>query len=300
MRIAVAGSTGVLGRSLLPALRERGHEVLGISRSASGDDSAAADVHDRDAVVATVSAWRPDVIVHAATAIPDDVDPRRAVEQFEPTNRLRTEGTANLLAAAEAAGGARLVAESVAFMARPGAGLASEDVPLRDEPGDVMERIAAPLGELERMTVEAGGTVLRYGLFYGSGTAYAADGSIGARVGRGRIPILTRSGEPGRSSFIEVSDAARATVAAIEREATGIFHIVDDEPAPAAEWISGLAEALGATPPRRLPAWVARPMVGAYGIEFMCGLRGASNARAKAELGWAPSFASWREGFRDA
>ena len=183
-------------------------------------------------------------------------------------------------------------------MARPGAGPASEEVPLRDAPGDVMEPIVAALGALERTTLEAGGAVLRYGLFYGPGTAYAADGAIGSMVASRRMPILSRPGEPGHSSFIHFEDAARATVAAIERRAKGVFHIVDDEPAPASEWIPGLAAALGAKAPMRLPAWLARPMIGAYGVEFMCGLRGASNTRAKAELGWSPSPASWREGFR--
>ena len=269
-----------------------------MSRSASGEGSIAIDVLDRDAVVTFAADWKPEVVVHAATAIPDDIDPKRAVEQFEPTNRLRIEGTDNLRAATEAAGGAHLISESVAFMARPGAGLASEEVPLRDEPGDVMEPIAAALGSLERTTLEAGGAVLRYGLFYGPGTAYAADGAIGSMIAKRRMPILTRSGEPGRASFIHFEDAARATVAAIERRATGVFHVVDDDPAPASEWIPGLAAAIGAKPPMRLPAWLARPIIGAYGVEFMCGLRGASNARAKAELGWTPSPSRWREGFR--
>ena len=183
--------------------------------------------------------WRPEAILHLATAIPPAVDSRRAVEQFGPTNRLRTEGTRNLVAAAEAAGGARLIAQSIAFMSRPGEGLASEDDPLRDGPGDVMEGIAAPVAELERLTIAAGGTVLRFGWFYGPDTGFAADGGFGSAARAGKLPILTKRGRTSTFSFIHVDDAAAALVAALDHDVSGIFNIVDDEPAPNTEWLPG-------------------------------------------------------------
>ena len=214
MRVAVAGATGVLGRATLPALREAGHEVRGFARSVpeGRPDLVSLDLFDRDALLELARDWRPEAILHIATAIPPAVDPRRAVEQFGPTNRLRTEGTANLVAAAEAAGGARLISESIAFMNLPGEGLAGEEDPLRDRPGDVMEPIATPVAELERRTVEAGGTVLRFGWFYGPGTGLAADGGLGRAVAARKLPILTRRGRSSTFSFIHVSDAAAALV----------------------------------------------------------------------------------------
>ena len=299
MRVAVAGATGVLGRAALPALRDAGHEVRGFARSVpeDRDDLVSLDLFDRDALLKLAREWQPEAILHIATAIPPAVDPRRAVEQFGPTNRLRTEGTANLVAAAEAAGGARLIAESIAFMNRPGEGLAGEEDPLRDQPGDIMEPIATAVAELERRTVDAGGTVLRFGWFYGPGTGLAADGGLGRAVAERKLPILTRRGRSSTFSFIHTSDAAAALVAAVGRDVSGVFNIVDDDPATAAEWMPALAAAYGGKPPRRLPAWLARPMAGAYGVAFMTELRGASNVKAKAELGWAPSIPSWREGF---
>ncbi len=255
------------------------------------------DLFDRDAVVAFARDWRPDAIVHIATAIPAEIESRKAVEQFEPTNRLRTEGTRNLIAAAEAAGGARLVAQSIAFMNRPGPGPAREEDALRIEPGDVLEPVAASVAELERLTLAADGIVLRFGQFYGPGTAFAADGGIGGAIKARKMPILTRRGRTSTFSFIHVTDAAAAIVAALGTDTRGIFNIVDDEPAPTTECLPLLASALGAAPPRRLPAWLARPVAGAYGVEFMTGLRGAANDKAKAELAWTPSIPSWRVGF---
>ena len=297
MRVAVAGATGVLGRSAMPALRAAGHEVRGFSRSGGGADLAALDVFDREALLGFAADWGPEAILHLATAIPPAVDSRRAVEQFGPTNRLRTEGTRNLVAAAEAAGGARLIAQSIAFMSRPGDGLASEQDPLRDGPGDVMEGIAAPVAELERLTIAAGGTVLRFGWFYGPDTGFAADGGLGSAARAGKLPILTKRGRTSTFSFIHVDDAAAALVVALDNDVSGIFNIVDDEPAPNTEWLPALAAAYGGKPPRRLPAWLARRRVGAYGIATMTELRGAANAKAKAQLGWEPRIPSWRQGF---
>ncbi len=289
----------MLGRAALPALAAAGHEVRGFARTTPADraDLVTVDIFDRDAVVAFAREWRPEAILHIATAIPATINPRHAIEQFAPTNRLRTEGTRNLLAAAEAAGNAWLVAQSIAFVSRPGPGLASEEDPLRDQPGDVMEPIVAPVAELERLTLGCGGTVLRFGQFYGPGTAYAADGGIGSMAATGKLPILTRRGDSSVFSLVEVGDAATAIVATLAGGARGIFNIVDDDPAPVTEWLPALAAARGGRPPRRLPAWLARPMVGAYGVEFMTGLRGASNGKARDELGWRPSIPSWRQGF---
>ncbi|MEZ5156608.1 MAG: NAD(P)-dependent oxidoreductase [Solirubrobacterales bacterium] len=300
MRVAVAGATGVLGRACLPLLREHGHEVRGFARNvpAGSEDLVAVDLLDRDAVVGFAREWRPEAILHLATAIPHDLEPRRAVEQFAPTNRLRTEGTRNLIAAADAAGDAWLIAESIAFMSAPGSGPADEQVPLRNREDDVLAPIVAPVAELERLTLDAGGTVLRFGQLYGPGTAFARDGGIGAMAAAGRMPVLTRHGRSSVFSMLHTGDAATAIAATLRTGARGIFNVVDDDPAEVAEWLPVLADALGGRTPRRLPAWLARPLVGAYGVAYMCELRGASNAKARRELGWEPSIASWREGFR--
>ncbi len=299
MRIAVAGATGVLGRAVMPRLREAGHEVRGFARRPpeGAGELVALDLLDRDAVVAFAAEWRPEAILHLATAIPADLEPRKAIAQFGPTNRLRTDGTRNLVAAAEAAGGAWLIGQSIAFVNVPGPGLADEETPLRDDPGDVLSLTAAPVAELERLTLGAGGTVLRFGQFYGPGTAFASDGAMGAGAATGKLPVITRHGRSSVFSLIHVDDAAAALVATLRSGARGVFDIVDDEPAEAREVLPVLAAARGGRRPLRVPAWLARPIAGAYGIAFMCDLRGASNAKAKAELGWQPSIPSWREGF---
>ena len=305
MRVFVAGATGAIGRFLLPQLRERGHDPIAMTRSperareleADGVEAVAADALEHDAVVAAVRNARPDAVVHQLTAIPAQVNPRRLGKQFEQTNRLRTEGTRNLLAGAEAAGAERFVAQSVAFMYEPaGDGVKHEDSPLyRDAPKAFRATVEA-LTELERAVGEAGGTVLRYGYFYGAGTAYAADGSIADQVRARRFPVIGDGS--GLFSFIHVRDAAEATMAALERGEGGVFNVVDDEPAPVREWLPAYAEALGAPPPRRVATWVARLAVGGYGAAVMTRMRGASNERAKERLGWRPGHASWRQGFR--
>lgn len=299
MRVAVAGATGVLGRAVMPRLRAAGHEVRGFARRPPVDapDLVPLDLLDRDAVVAFAAEWRPDAILHIATAIPADLDPRHAVEQFGPTNRLRREGTRNLVAAAEAAGGAWLIGQSIAFVNVPGPGLADEETPLRDDPGDILSLAAGPVAELERLTLGTGGTVLRFGQFYGPGTAFAPDGGMSLGAAAGKLPVLTRHGRSSVFSLIHVDDAADAVVAVLRVGARGVFNVVDDEPADAGAVLPVLAAARGGRRPRRIPAWLARPVAGAYGVAFMCDLRGASNAKAKAELGWEPSIPSWREGF---
>jgi len=301
MRVAVAGATGVLGRAAMPALRAAGHEVRGFARSpGDAEDVVALDLLDREGVVALAREWRPEAIVHLATAIPKEAGRGNVAAQFAATNRLRTEGTEILIDAAGAAGGARLIAQSIAFVNVSGEGPAGEDVPLRDDPADPLSAAAAPIAELERLTLGAGGAVLRFGQLYGPGTMFAADGGFGRLAARGRMPILHRHGHSSTFSFVHADDAATAIVAVLATGATGVFNVVDDEPATVDEWLPVFAAARGGPRPRRLPAWVARPMAGAYGIAFMTDLRGASNARAKAELGWTPSIPSWREGFTAA
>lgn len=298
MRVAVAGATGVLGRATMPALRAAGHEVRGFARSAAGAEAVdALDLLDRDAVLAFAADWRPEAIVHLATAIPKEAGRRDMSGQFAATNRLRTEGTRILVDAAEVAGGARLLSQSIAFVSRRGEGPASEEVPLRDDPADPMTAAAAPIAELERLTLAAGGTVLRFGQLYGPGTMFATDGSFGRMAARGRMPIVHRGGRTSTFSFIHCDDAASAAVAALASGVSGVFNVVDDEPATVAEWLPVLAAALGGRRPRRLPAWLVRPLVGAYGVAFMTDLRGAANAKARAELGWRPQVPSWRAGF---
>lgn len=300
MRVAIAGATGVLGRAAIPALRAAGHDVRGFARRAPEDDPelVSLDLLDRDAVLRLARDWRPEALVHLATAIPENIRPRGVDRQFAATNRLRTEGTRNLVAAAREAGARRFVAQSISFAVAPGPGLAAEDAPLWTE--RPMSGIAAAIAELERLTVEeAGGVALRFGLLAGRGTAYSAGGAIGGAAARGMLPILHRRGAEATSSFLHPADAASAILAAVERDVSGVFNIVDDEPAKASEWVPALAEARGAKRrPMRIPASLVRPLIGAYGVAFMAEMRGASNAKAKRELGWEPRI-GWREAFAE-
>jgi nucleoside-diphosphate-sugar epimerase len=307
VRVLLAGATGAIGAPLVRMLLADGHEVIGMTRSpesaqrlrAAGAHAEIADALDARAVLGAVSHARPDALVNQLTAIPRRLDPRKIVRDFAMTDRLRTEGTRNLVAAAGAAGGARVLSQSIAFAYAPGppGRVHDESDPIISDPPKQYRRSAAAIAELERTTLEAGGAVLRYGYFYGAGTSISAEGSLGEEVARRRLPIVGGGG--GVWSFIQIEDAARATVDALTREATGVYNVVDNEPAPAREWIPALAEALGAKPPRRVPAWLARPLAGEYGLLTMMRAQGASNARARAKLGWTPRYASWREGFRE-
>ncbi|HWG09065.1 MAG TPA: NAD(P)-dependent oxidoreductase [Solirubrobacteraceae bacterium] len=306
MRVFVAGATGAIGAPLVRLLIAGGHEVTGMTRSpakaqalrVAGAEPAVADGLDADAVMRAVSQARPDAVVHELTSIPPSLDPRKIARDFELTDRLRTEGTRNLLAAARAAGATRVVAQSVAFAYAPGppGTVHVETDSLVTNPPKQFERSAAAIAELERAVLGAGGLVLRYGYFYGPDTSIARDGSLGREVARRRLPII--GGGHGVWSFIHVDDAARATAAALSNGASGAYNVVDDEPAAVRDWVPALAQALGAKRPRRVPAWLARPLAGEYGLMTMMRAQGASNARAKTELGWTPRYASWREGFR--
>jgi nucleoside-diphosphate-sugar epimerase len=308
VRVFLAGATGAIGRPLVPMLIAAGHEVTGMTRSpanaqrlrAAGAEATVADALDAQATREAVLAARPDALVHQLTAIPWRLDARKIVRDFALTDRLRTEGTHNLLAAARDAGVARFVAQSVAFAYAPGppGRVHEEDDPLMDDPPKQYRRSAAAIVELERETLAANGLALRYGYFYGPGTAISRDGYLGREVARRRLPIV--GGGAGVWSFIQIEDAARATLAALKAGEPGVYNVVDDEPAPAREWIAALADALGAKPPLRVPAWLARPLAGEYGLLTMMRAQGASNERAKAKLGWSPRHASWREGFRTA
>jgi nucleoside-diphosphate-sugar epimerase len=308
MRVFLAGATGVIGRHLLPLLLADGHEVTGMTRSphkadalrASGADAVVADGLDAKAVTSAVTEARPDAVIHQLTAIPQRLDPRKIVRDFALTDRLRTEGTRNLLAAAQEAGASRFIAQSIAFAYAPGppGTVHGEEDPLIADPPAQFVHSAKAIAELERLTLVADGLVLRYGYFYGPGSAISTAGSIAQEVAKRRLPIVGGGG--GVWSFIHLHDAAQATLAALTHGAPGAYNVVDDEPAPVREWVPALAQALGAKPPRRVPAWLARPLAGEYGVYTMTRAQGAQNTRAKAQLAWAPRYASWREGFRTA
>jgi nucleoside-diphosphate-sugar epimerase len=305
VRVFLAGATGVIGRNLVPLLVDAGHEVIGLARTPErarevegmGAEVAVADALDRDAVVAAVGAARPDAVVHQLTAIPPSLEPRKYEKQFAATNALRTQGTANLLAGAAEAGAERFLAQSIAFAYAPEGGpVKDEGAPLWPDPPANFAAALAAVQAHERQVLDAGGTVLRYGQFYGPGTSYAPDGGTAEMVRKRRFPIVGQGG--GMFSFISVADAARATALALERDARGVLNIVDDEPAPVREWLPAYADALGAPPPRKLPEWLARLVGGSFAVQLLTETRGASNERAKRELGWQPDPASWREGFR--
>ena len=300
MRVLVVGASGAIGSRLVPQLIDRGHEVIGTFHSpgnaervrALGARAVALDLLDPRAVRTAVLEAAPDAIVHEATALADMTFSRNFDKGFRLTNRLRTEGTDALLAAAREAGVTRVVAQSFASMrnAREGGPVKTEDDPLDPAPAPATRETQAAMRHLDESVTRAGGIALRYGGFYGAPN----DGLI-EPVRKRQFPIVGDGG--GVFSFIHLDDAAAATVLALERGAPGIYNIVDDDPAPAREWLPVLAQALGAKPPRHFPAWLARLLGGEAAVLLGTESRGASNAKAKRELGWTPRFPSWREGF---
>jgi nucleoside-diphosphate-sugar epimerase/ketosteroid isomerase-like protein len=300
MRVFVAGASGAIGSRLVPQLIDAGHEVIGTHTSASsgarvaalGATPVALDLLDADAVRKGVLEAAPDAIVHQATALANARFDRNFDRSFAQTNRLRTEGTDNLLAAAREAGVSRFVAQSnVTFRyAREGGMVKSEDDPLDTRPVAGAVESRAAMNYLDAAVVAAGGIALRYGIFYGA----ANDGLVGP-VRKRQLPIVG-DGE-GVTSWIHLDDAAAATVLALEHDGRVIYNIVDDEPAPAREWLPVLADALGGKPPRHVPVWLARLFAGEPGVVMGTEARGASNARAKHELGWHLRYPSWRKGF---
>jgi nucleoside-diphosphate-sugar epimerase len=304
MRVFVAGATGVIGRRLLPALTAAGHQPIAMTRSpekagaltAQGIEAVVCDAYDAAGLMRAVADARPDQIVHALTDLPQEINMRRFERDVQSTGRLRREGTRNLLAAAQAAGVRRIVAESIAFIYAPeGDRVKDEDAPLATA---TLPSAAEPIADLEHQALEAGGIVLRYGQLYGPGTGFAKDGSWAASLRKRRLPIVGAGS--GMFSFLHVDDAASATVAALEHSGPATYNVVDDDPAPVHEWVPVYARAVGAPAPWRAPAWVGRLAAGRIAVEMMNELRGASNARIKRELGWAPTYASWREGFQTA
>jgi nucleoside-diphosphate-sugar epimerase len=300
MRVFVAGASGAIGTRLVHRLIDAGHEVIATFRSsgsaerlrALGAEPVALDLLDARAVRKAVLEAEPEAIVHQATALANVRFSRNFDRIFATTNRLRTEGTDALLAAAREAGVRRVVAQSntTSRYAREGGMVKSEDDPLDPTPVPAMRESLAAMRHLEEAVAEAGGIALRYGLFYGA----ANDGLI-EPVRKRQYPIVGEGG--GVTSFIHLDDAAAATVLALERGEAGVYNIVDDEPAPLSEWLPVFSEALGAKPPRRFPRWLARLFAGEAVVMMGTESRGASNAKAKRELGWEPRYPSWRQGF---
>lgn len=308
MKVFVAGASGAMGRQLVPRLVAAGHTVHAMTRSDSkqamlhelGAVPVVADALDADQVAAAVAAAEPDVVVHQLTAI-GPMDLRHFDRAFEQTNRLRTEGTDHLLSAAQAVGVKRFVAQSFfAGYDRMGAMVKSENAGFGSTPPPGMKQTVAAIKHVEDAVAAASwtdGLVLRYGGFYGPHTSLGPNGEQTVAVRQRKMPLVG-SGS-GVWSFIHIADAADATVAAVERGESGVYNVVDDEPAPVAAWLPYLAEVLGAKRPMRVPVWLARVIAGETAVVMMSELRGASNAKAKHDLGWTPAHASWRDGFRE-
>ena len=302
MRVFVVGASGAIGRRLIPRLVERGHKVTGSARSPEkaerlrrlGAEPVVLDALDARAVRAAVAAAQPDSIVHEATALTGIGDFKHFDRTFAQTNRLRIEGTDNLLAAARKSGVCRFVAQSNANhrYAREGGPVKSEADPLDPEPVASMRASVEAMEHVDKAVTAAGGIVLRYGIFYGD----PGDGMVEA-VRRRKFPVVGDGA--GVWSFIHLDDAAAATVLALEHEGPAVYNIVDDEPSPTGEWLPELAAIIGARPPQHFPRLLARVLAGAAPVVMATESRGASNAKAKRELGWTLRYPSWRQGFAD-
>jgi len=296
MRVLLAGATGVIGRQAIPILTAAGHQVTGLARAPARLPDAevvAADALDATAVAGAVRWAAPDVIVHMLTAIPDPVDPRHLARDMALTNRLRTQGTANLLAAA---GGARVIAQGVAYAYDPaGSPVKDEDAPLWHHPPSQFAPVVAAADEQERRVTAAGGLVLRLGHLYGPGSSYAPDGGLARRLRGGRLPLIGDGAS--MFSFIHAHDAATAILAAVDHPAaSGVLNVVDDQPTLVHDWLPEMAAMLGGPAPRHVPAWLAWLFVGGWGVAYMTGLAGASNAHACQQLDWKPTYSGWRDG----
>jgi 2-alkyl-3-oxoalkanoate reductase len=310
MRVFVAGATGAIGQRLVPLLIDSGHEVVGTTRTPAkvdglrlvGATPVVLDGRDDEAVRRAILEAEPEVVVHEMTALSGDLDFKRFAETFAETNRLRTETTDIMIEAAVDAGARRFIAQSFAGWPNEQSGgpVKTEEDPLNtDPPKQVRETVGAIL-HLEAVTTGTSGIhglALRYGGFYGPGNALGKGGAMLEAVAKRQMPVV--GGGSGIWSFIHIDDAAQATALAVDRGAPGIYNIVDDEPAPVSEWLPYLADVLGARPPRRVPAWLARLLVGEAAVSMMTKIRGSSNAKAKRELGWRLDYPSWRVGFRD-
>ncbi|HET8821216.1 MAG TPA: NAD(P)-dependent oxidoreductase [Thermoleophilaceae bacterium] len=311
MKILLAGATGALGKQLVPRLVAAGHDVTGTTRSESkraaieamGARAAAMQPLDADDVARVVAETEPEVIIHQLTALDREFDVRRFDRTFADTNRLRTEGTDHLLAAGRAVGVKRFIAQSYAGWpyARDGGSVKTEEDPLDPAVPDAMRESFDAIRHVEESVTGADwteGIVLRYGGFYGPGTSLSREGGAQIEsIRKRKFPLVGDGG--GVWSFVHIEDAAEATAAAVTRGRRGVYNIVDDDPAPVAEWLPAAAEAIGARPPRHVPRWLGRIFAGEAGTVMMTEVRGASNEKAKRELGWRPRHPSWRQGFAE-
>jgi len=310
MKVFVTGGTGAIGKFLLPLLLENKHEVVALTRSVikataleeSGVSAVIADPLDKNALTAAVRRAEPEVIIHELTALSKAGNFRKLDQEFALTNRFRTEVTDTLLAAARTIGTRRFITQSYCGWpyAKTGGPVKTEEDPLDPKPPESFTRTLAAIKSQEdklRATTFLQGVALRYGNFYGPGTAIGKRGVVVEMVRKRRLPIIGGGG--GVWSFIHILDAARATLAAMTRGAPGIYNIVDDEPAKVSTWLPALAAAVGAKPPYKIPHWLGELMVGKAGVMMMTQIRGCSNAKAKRELGWTPVYPSWRVGFAD-
>jgi nucleoside-diphosphate-sugar epimerase len=310
MKILVTGGTGAIGKFLLPLLLDNRHEVVALTRSVtkaplledSGVAAVIVDPLDKPGLVAAVRRAEPEVIIHQLTALSDVGNFRRFDQEFALTNRFRTEVTDTLLAAARTIGTRRFIAQSYCGWpyAKKGGPVKTEDDPLDPKPPESFTKTLAAIRYLEekvQSTTFLQALALRYGMFYGPGTAIGKGGAIFKMVKKRRFPVVGGGG--GVWSFIHVLDAARATVAAISHGAPGIYNIVDDEPAKVVTWLPALARAIEAKPPHGIPHWLGELMIGKAGVSMMTQIRGCSNAKAKRELNWTPLYPSWRIGFAD-
>jgi 2-alkyl-3-oxoalkanoate reductase len=304
MRVFATGATGALGRHLVPGLVAAGHEVTATTRTpgkvaqlrAAGAEPVVVDGLDREAVIAAVRAAAPEVIVHEMTALANMRSLRKFDRVFAATNELRTQGTDNLLEAGAQAGTRRFIVQGYTGWTneRSGGPVKTEDDPLDPRLVPSSARSMAAIRHVEQTVPLAApeGIVLRYGSFYGPGASDVLLDLLRKR----RLPVI--GGGAGIWSFIEITDAAAATIAAVDRGAPGVYNVVDNDPAPVAEWLPYLAKVAGAKPPLRVPAWLGRLLAGEFVTVQMTSVRGSSNAKARKELGWEPRYASWREGFR--
>lgn len=310
MKVFLAGAGGAVGKAIIPMLINAGHQVTALTRSEKkssiikslGAIPIIADAMNEKSVVEAICKIKPDAIIHQMTAInPGRVNLKKLDKEFELTNKLRTVGTDYLLKAAREAGVKKFIIQSFAGWnyERTGGKIKTENDPLDPNPPRMQQEMMAAIQYLEKAVFDApniNATVLRYGAFYGPGTSLSLNGTIVEDIRKRMFPIV--GGGTGIWSFAHIEDVASATVAALHSNKTGVFNIVDDDPAPLYEWLPYLAEVVGAKPPMRLPVFIARPIIGEVGISFMTQIRGVSNAKAKKELNWAPKWKSWREGFK--
>jgi nucleoside-diphosphate-sugar epimerase len=309
MRIFLAGASGVIGRPLLRGLLDAGHDVTAMTRSSqraeglrrTGAEAVVGDALDADGVTRLIADAHPEVVINEVSSIPRRLNPRKYGREMGPNDRVRIEGAKNIVDAAAAAGARRVVSQSFAVIYAPvGPGPKDEDAALYLDSPFPLRRTIEALAFLEQETLGTKGlegVALRYGFFYGPGTTYAHDGDVAARVRKRRLPVVGAG--TGEFSFIELGDAVSATIAALAGP-TGVFNVVDDHPAQVREWLPFYAAVVGAKPPRTVPRWLVRVLAGEFAAYSMTQTRGASNARIKRELGWAPRYASWRKGFQEA